>query len=131
MDPEFIRDLFSDFGDVQIKRMFGGQGLYAGGIMFGLIAGGIIYLKADAGTSPAFAAETCAPFGYDTKHGRRVLTSYWRIPDRLYDEPSELGQWARAALAVARAKAASKTKSKKPLKSSPGKTRKRLRATKA
>jgi DNA transformation protein len=131
MDPEFIRELFSKFGDVQIKRMFGGQGLYAGGVMFGLVAGGIIYLKADARTSPAFAAENCAPFGYDTKQGRRVLTSYWRLPDRLYDEPSGLGQWARAALAVARAKAASKNLPKNPSKSPSGKTRKRSRANKA
>jgi hypothetical protein len=28
--------------------------------------------------------------------------SYWRLPDRLYDDPDELAAWARAALAVAR-----------------------------
>ena len=113
MDPEFIRELFADFGEVQIKRMFGGQGLYAGGPMFGLVTGGVIYLKADETTSRAYAAENCAPFGFDTKHGRRVLTSYWRLPDRLYDEPSELAQWARAALAVAQAKKAMNKKTKK------------------
>jgi DNA transformation protein len=28
--------------------------------------------------------------------------SYWRLPDRLYDDPEELAAWARRALAIAR-----------------------------
>ncbi len=48
MDPEYIRELFADFGAVQIRRMFGGAGLYAEGVMFALVTGGLIYLKADA-----------------------------------------------------------------------------------
>jgi DNA transformation protein len=27
--------------------------------------------------------------------------SYWRAPDRLYDDPDELARWARDALAAA------------------------------
>jgi TfoX/Sxy family transcriptional regulator of competence genes len=34
-----------------------------------------------------------------TKNGKRTLTSYWRLPDRLYDDADELAQWARQALA--------------------------------
>jgi DNA transformation protein and related proteins len=122
MDPDFIRELFAEFGEVSIKRMFGGQGLYAGSLMFGLVADAVIYLKADETTSPAYAAENCAPFGFETKHGRRVLTSYWRLPDRLYDEPAELAQWARSALAVAKAKKAANNKAmKKPAPRGPAK----------
>jgi DNA transformation protein len=29
------------------------------------------------------------------------LTSYWRLPDRLYDDADELAQWARHALKAA------------------------------
>ncbi len=67
----------------------------------------------------AFEAEGCGPFGYDTKHGRRVLTSYWRLPERLYDEPEELARWARLALGVARAKAAARAALRKPSKAKP------------
>jgi DNA transformation protein len=28
--------------------------------------------------------------------------SYWRLPDRLYDDPDELATWARESLAAAR-----------------------------
>ena len=30
-----------------------------------------------------------------------AIMSYWRAPDRLYDDPDELAAWARAALAAA------------------------------
>src|SRR5581483_2154682 len=101
MDPEYIRELFAAFGRVGIQRMFGGAGLYADGVMFALVTDDIIYLKADEAGAPLFEAEGCAPFTYDTKKGRRVSTSYWRVPDRLYDDPDELAGWARRALATA------------------------------
>lgn len=112
MDADFIHELFGEFGAVSVRRMFGGAGIFAGGVMFGLIIDGQIYLKTNGTTVSVYEAEGCGPFGYDTKHGRRVLTSYWRLPERLYDEPGELAQWARSSLGVARAKAAEKSKPK-------------------
>ena len=44
---EYILDLFSDWGGVTIRKMFGGAGLYRDGKMFGLIADDVAYLKAD------------------------------------------------------------------------------------
>ena len=108
MDADFIRDLFREFGAVQIRRMFGGAGLWADDVMFALITRDVIYLKADDDSIAAFEAEACAPFSYTTKNGRHTLTSYWRLPERLYDDPEELAVWARRALGVARAKAAGK-----------------------
>lgn len=108
MDADFIRDLFREFGAVQIRRMFGGAGLWADDVMFALITRDVIYLKADDDSIAAFEAEACTPFSYTTKNGRHTLTSYWRLPERLYDDPEELAVWARRALGVARAKAAGK-----------------------
>ncbi len=102
LDPDQIQDLFAAFGPVQVRRMFGGAGLYADGIMFGLVADGLIHLKADTETVPSFAAEGCGPFEYGTRTGRRAVMSYWRMPDRLYDDPDALAQWARRALETAR-----------------------------
>ena len=50
----------------------------------------------------AFEREGLAPFTYATKNGTRGVTSYRRMPDRLYDDPDELAAWARDALAAAR-----------------------------
>jgi len=104
LDPDTIHELFSEFGVVHVRRMFGGAGIYAGDVMFGLVSDGQIYLKADADTVPAFERENCAPFQYDTKTGKRTITSYWRMPDRLYDDAAELAQWAKAALGIAQRK---------------------------
>jgi DNA transformation protein and related proteins len=100
-EVEHIRELFAAFGAVTVRRMFGGAGIYADGVMFALLADDIIYLKADDRTVPDFERERSAPFSYGNKNGTRVAMSYWRLPDRLYDDPDELAAWARQALAAA------------------------------
>ena len=80
--------------------MFGGQGLYAGERMFGLEAGGEIFLKIDDGNRPAFEAAGSRPFSYE-KDGRRVAMSYWLIPDGAFDDPSEAARWGRLAIEAA------------------------------
>jgi DNA transformation protein len=99
--PDDIQELFSVFGVVAVRRMFGGAGIYADGTMFGLVADGVIYLKADERNAPAFERENLPPFTYETKDGKRGVMSYRRMPERLYDDPDELATWARAALAAA------------------------------
>ena len=101
MTPEDIQELFSAFGLVTVRRMFGGAGIYADGTMFGLLADGVIYLKADERNAPAFERESLPPFTYATKDGKRGVMSYRRMPERLYDDPDELATWARDALAAA------------------------------
>ena len=106
MDPAHISELFAAFGRVDVRRMFGGGGIYSDGMMFGLVVDDVIYLKTDVHTVDRFEREGCGPFTYDTKRGERALKSYWRMPDRLYDEPEELAVWTKAALAAARRTAA-------------------------
>jgi DNA transformation protein and related proteins len=113
VDPNTIQELFAAFGAVKVRRMFGGAGLYADGVMFGLVSDGQIYLKADAATAKTFEREGCAPFEYGTKTGKRAVMSYWRLPDRLYDDPDELAEWARTALSVVRGSAAAKPKARR------------------
>jgi DNA transformation protein len=108
LDPDHIAELFAAFGPVSVRRMFSGAGLFVDGLMIAIVADGVIYLKASSAGTEAFAREGCAPFRYGTKNGEHVLTSYWRMPERLYDDPDDLAQWARAALAVAQAAQAAK-----------------------
>jgi DNA transformation protein len=106
MDAEALVELFAEFGPVSVRRMFGGAGLFVDGLMIGLVSDGVIYLKADSETIPAFEGEGLSQFSYATRDGTRMLTSYWRMPDRLYDDTEELARWARTAHAVALRKAA-------------------------
>jgi DNA transformation protein len=108
VSPDDIRELFGVFGPVEVRRLFGGAGIYADGVMLGLVHDGVIHLKADEHNAAAFDREKLPPFSYKTKDGEHQLTSYRRIPDRLYDDPEELAMWARDALAVARRRKAGK-----------------------
>jgi len=81
--------------------------------MIALVVRGTIYLKADDETIPAYEREGLGPFTYKTKTGTRSLNSYWRMPERLYDEPGELAEWARRSLAVARRKEAKPKKKRR------------------
>jgi DNA transformation protein len=58
---------------------------------------------------------------------KTIAMSYWRIPERLLDDPEEMAVWARAALAVARrAAAARKPKAKRgPIRAAGAKRRTR------
>jgi DNA transformation protein and related proteins len=89
-------------GDVRSRRMFGGAGLYSGGVMFALVAYGALWLKADAVNAADFDAEGCPPFVYDGKRGAPVAMSYRRMPDAALDDPDEALRWGRLALGAAR-----------------------------
>jgi DNA transformation protein and related proteins len=108
LDESYIAELFAAFGRVVVRRMFSGAGIYADGVMFALMTGDVIYLKADAQTIPAFEQEGLKPFTYAAKGRKPVSTSYWRMPHRLYDDPDELARWAREAVMAAQRAAESK-----------------------
>ena len=101
MDRDFLIDLFSDFGPVTIRRMFSGFGISADGTNFALALRGGLYLRADDQTIPRFETEGSKPFQYQTRAKTITVGSYWQLPERLYDDPEELTDWARAALAAA------------------------------
>jgi DNA transformation protein len=101
MDRDFLIDLFAGFGPVTIRRMFSGFGISADGTNFALALRGGLYLRADEQTIPRFEAEGSRPFQYQTRAKTVTVASYWTLPERLYDDPDELTDWARASLAAA------------------------------
>jgi DNA transformation protein and related proteins len=101
LDPEFIRELFAQFGPVMVRRMFNSAGIFADGMMIGLINKETIYLKTDATGAQDFEREGSKPFSYIRARRGRVELPYWRLPERLYDDPDALAEWARRAFAVA------------------------------
>jgi DNA transformation protein len=96
----FLEDLFAPLGGVRFRRMFSGLGIYRDGVMFALVASDVLYLKVDDTTRGAFENEGCVPFRYEAR-GKSVTMSYWRLPERLFDEPEEFRDWALAAVRVA------------------------------
>jgi DNA transformation protein len=110
---EFLQDQLRSVGPVAIRRMFGGAGVFVDGIMFALIADDTLYFKADEATRAEFEAEDMPAFSYETKDGRKSLVSYWRAPERLFDDPEEMQAWAMKALGAARRAAGAKSRKTK------------------
>ena len=103
---EFLRDQLAPLGRITLRRMFGKTGVFCGGVMFGMVTDNMLYLRVDDGNRLAFKeAESSAPLSY-AKKGETIDLSFWRAPERLFDEPDELVTWARIALAAARRVAA-------------------------
>lgn len=109
---DYVRELFDGLGPIQIKRMFGGAGGYADGVMFLLITDDTIYLKTDDALKAELRDEGSGPFVWAPQNGPRagekVEMSYWRLPDSALDDPDEAARWGKKALAVATAKAKTK-----------------------
>lgn len=117
----FVKEVLEPLGDIRIRNMFGGAGVYYRDLMFGLIASETLHFKADDINKGAFEEEGMTQFLYeappkDGKEGRKISMSYWEIPDRLYDEPDELIEWAKAAI-----EAATRNKKAKPKRKTPSK----------
>jgi DNA transformation protein len=113
--PEFIAfvtDQLASLGHVTTLRMFSGAGVYCDGVIFALILRDVVYFKADDGNRAAYEAEGCVPFSYEAKGRKIEIGSYWRVPERLFDDPDDMVEWARAALAAGR-RAAAKEKPKR------------------
>ena len=50
----YLEDQFDEFGPVQIRRIFGGVGIYRESVTFALVARDTVFLQTDARTRPAF-----------------------------------------------------------------------------
>jgi DNA transformation protein len=98
MDNDALADLFAGLGAVQIRRMFGGKGIYFNGVIFAIVIRGELMLKADARSAPDFEAAGCRQWTYTgSRHGKLVLMPYWTVPDPAVDDPDEMASWARKA----------------------------------
>ena len=98
---EFLREQLAPLGRVTMRRMFGKTGVFCDGLMFGMVTDNTLYFRVDDHNRAAFKeAEVFPPLSYEKK-GRTIDLSFWRAPERLFDEPDELVTWARAAVAAA------------------------------
>ena len=98
---EFLREQLAPLGHLSMRRMFGKTGVFCQGVMFGMVTEDTLYVRVDDHNRATFKeAESFPPLTY-AKKGSSIDLSFWRVPERLIDEPEELVRWARAALAAA------------------------------
>jgi DNA transformation protein and related proteins len=111
-EPEFIRylrDQFRRWGPVEIRRMFGGHGIFRGGTMFALIHDETLFLRSDDANRAAFAAAGMGPFRY-RRRGKLVALAYHQAPPEAIEDSDVLGEWADLGFAAAQRRAAARVK---------------------
>jgi DNA transformation protein and related proteins len=109
---EFLCEELAPLGRVTMRCMFGKTGMFCDGVMFGMVTDNMLYLRVNGHNRAVFKeAESFPPLNYK-KRGEIIDLSFWHAPERLFDEPDELVEWARIALAAARRVAAKTRKSR-------------------
>jgi DNA transformation protein and related proteins len=99
---EFLKEQLAPLGRASVRRMFGKTGVFCDGVMLGMVTENVLYLRVDDLNRELFQEAASSPSLNYRKGGQLIDLSFWRMPDRLLDEPSEFLVWARAALAAAR-----------------------------
>jgi DNA transformation protein len=98
---EFLREQLVPLGPITMRRMFGKTGVFCDGVMLGMVRDNTLYFRVDDLNKATFKeAEAFPPLDYEKK-GTTIDLAFWRVPERLFDEPDEFLAWARAALAAA------------------------------
>jgi DNA transformation protein and related proteins len=115
---DFLREQLAPLGGISPRRMFGKTGVFCDAVMLGMVTENTLYFRVDEENRAIFKeTEAFPPLNY-AKQGSTIDLAFWRVPERLFDEPDEFMVWARAALtaaqrvAAARARTAPKRKSK-------------------
>lgn len=97
---DFVKEQMAGFGQVAIRAMFGGHGVFRDGLMFALIIDDALYLKADGETRGRFEALGLEPFSY-LQRGKSVSFSYYAAPEEVFDSVDAMAEWAKLAWGAA------------------------------
>ena len=106
----YVIDLMQSIGPVRAKSMFGGHGIFLEGLIFGLVADSVLYLKVDKETEIEFKVRGLEAFTYNKK-GKEFKMSYYQAPEEALEDVEEMNFWANKAYGTAL-----KVASKKPKK---------------
>jgi DNA transformation protein and related proteins len=95
----YVIDQLAGLARVRSRRMFGGVGLYANDVFFGLIDDDTLYFKVDDSNRGDYVARGSAAFRPFPDEPTYSM-SYFQVPAEILEEPEVLVQWARKAVAA-------------------------------
>src|SRR5947207_15922648 len=108
---EYVLDQLAALPRIRDRSMFGGVGLYADDLFFGILASDVLYFKTDDSNRQDYERAGSRPF---KPYADRALTMpYYAVPIEVVEDAATLVKWAQRAVAVANA---SKKTSRKPSK---------------
>jgi DNA transformation protein len=112
---DYLLGQLAGLGGVTSRRMFGGLGLYSGGLFFGLVYKERLYFRTDDSTRPEYEARGSEGF-QPRANVKNAQMTYYTVPAEVLEDEDELVRWARKAVTAAVAKELAKTTAKKPTK---------------
>lgn len=94
---QFVLDQLVGCGAVESRAMFGGEGLYLGGVFFAIIYAGRLYFKTDEASRRRYTELGMQPFRPSAK---QTLKTYYEVPGDVIEDAERLIDWARQAAAA-------------------------------
>ncbi len=95
---DFVTEQLKPFGEIEIKRMFGGVGIFKDGLMFGKIGDDIFRLKADDHNKKDYEDRGMTSFFSANK---KKGMPYWEVPEDVLADKRLLAEWAHKAYEAA------------------------------
>ena len=97
---DFVVEQLAALPRLSSRRMFGGVGLYADGLFFGLIDDDVLYLKVDDTNRPDFERLGMSRFQPFADRPDKSM-SYYTVPADVLEDAEQLCEWARRSMAAA------------------------------
>jgi DNA transformation protein and related proteins len=114
----YVLEQLSALGQVSARRMFGGVGLYQGGLFFGLLFNDTLYFKVGDSNRADYESRGMGRFRPYRDRPELSMT-YYEVPADVLEDAEELIGWARRSVEVALACAKSAPSSKRETRSTP------------
>ena len=96
---QYVIDQLQGVGQITTRKMFGGVGIYSGGLFFALIADNTLYFKVDSTNIEDFGEFGMKPF--KPYKDKKQTMNYYEVPVDVLENCNELAIWAHKAIAVA------------------------------
>ncbi len=87
-------------GTPQLRRMFGGHGIYVDGVFVAIVSDDRLFLKVDEQTCARFEARGLPEFTYQ-RAGRTQALGYREAPPEVFESADEMRAWVRLAMDAA------------------------------
>jgi DNA transformation protein len=111
---DYAEELIAGFGKVEIRKMFGGAGVYRNGVGFGILDDDTFFIKADTALGAELKKQGSKPWSYSVKKDGTVRDiAYWSLPAAAADDGDEASALAKRSFEIAKKAAAEKARKPK------------------
>jgi len=96
----FVLDQLAGLPGIHDRAMFGGVGLYANDMFFGILASDVLYFKVDDSNRQEYESAGSEPFR--PYPGQTMTMGYYAVPIEIVEDEMTLVRWAARAVNVAK-----------------------------